>query len=86
MFFFVWNLIENFILILISLKTMSNNKFNSSLKTKDTNDYTIDDMSSTKGMFYNSFKRSNTKKWNINQNPEEVKIGKLIFNIKKILE
>mgnify|MGYP000874910681 CR=1 FL=1 len=58
---------------------MSNNKFNSTFKAGNSNDLKIEDMSSSKGMFSNSFKKSNTKKWNINQDPEEIKIGKNIF-------
>jgi hypothetical protein len=57
---------------------MSNNKFNSTFKAINNynNDLKIEDMSSTKGLFSKSFKKSNTKEWNINQAPEEVKISK----------
>jgi len=57
---------------------MSNNKFNSSYKAgnKINKDIKIEDLESSKGLFSNSFKKSNTKQWNINQSHEEVKIGK----------
>ena len=67
---------------------MSNNKFNSSLKAGKTNNFKIEDLSNSKENFNNSFKRSNTKKWNINQ-AEELKISKKFFeklNLKKIQE
>ena len=58
---------------------MSNNKFNNSYKASNSNDLQIEDMSSSKGMFSNSFKRGNTKKWNLNNPSEEVKIGNKII-------
>ena len=54
---------------------MSNNKFNNSYKGSKGNELQIEDMSSSKGVFNNSFKRGNTKNWNINNFQEELKIG-----------
>jgi hypothetical protein len=57
---------------------MSNSKFNSSMKATKKNDMQIEDLSNSNGNFHQSFKRGNTKKWNIDQ-PEELKIGKKNF-------
>ena len=54
---------------------MSNKKFINSCKGSKSNELQIEYMSSLKGMFNNSFKRRNNKKWNLNNFPEELKIG-----------
>ena len=57
---------------------MSNNKFNSSLKAGKIDNFKIEDISNSKENFNNSFKRGNTKKWNINQ-AEELKTSKIFL-------